>query len=144
MTNQIAPSPCSHAPQFPGAGGDRARLGAELQQLSDTLAHLRGEVQRGDNGTPLSGKLMQIADRLEQIASQLCDSLPLKAEAPLLSPREHEVLRWIALGKSNAVIGEILGISRHTVDTHNRRIFRKLNTADRTTAAIRAVEFGLV
>lgn len=69
---------------------------------------------------------------------------PDAASMPILSPREREVLRWIANGKSNAVIAEILGISPHTVDTHNRRIFRKLGTCDRTTAAIKALDEGLL
>jgi LuxR family transcriptional regulator/LuxR family quorum-sensing system transcriptional regulator CciR len=61
-----------------------------------------------------------------------------------LSPREMEVLQWIARGKSNSVIGEILGISRYTVDTITRRIFSKLDVNDRTTAAIRGIGSGLV
>jgi LuxR family transcriptional regulator/LuxR family quorum-sensing system transcriptional regulator CciR len=61
-----------------------------------------------------------------------------------LSPREMEVLTWIARGKSNGVIAEILGISRHTVDTITRRIFDKLDVNDRTTAAIMGVGAGLV
>ncbi|MEE4187181.1 MAG: LuxR family transcriptional regulator [Roseobacter sp.] len=61
-----------------------------------------------------------------------------------LSPREMEILQWIARGKSNGVIAEILGISRHTVDTITRRIFEKLNVNDRTTAAIMGVGSGLV
>lgn len=40
-----------------------------------------------------------------------------------LSPRENEILQRIALGKSNAVIGEILGIQGHAVDVMTRRIF---------------------
>lgn len=59
-----------------------------------------------------------------------------------LSPREREVLCWVSRGKSNSVIADILGISQHTVDTHIRRIFRKLGTTDRTTASIRAMETG--
>lgn len=61
-----------------------------------------------------------------------------------LTPREIEILQWIARGKSNSVIAEILGISRHTVDTLTRRIFDKLDVSDRTTAAIRGLGAGLV
>lgn len=61
-----------------------------------------------------------------------------------LSPREIEILQWIARGKSNSVIADILGISRHTVDTITRRIFDKLDVNDRTTAAIRGLGSGLV
>lgn len=61
-----------------------------------------------------------------------------------LSPREHEVLGWIARGKSNSVIGEIMGISRHTVDTMTRRMFDKMNVHDRTTAVMRGVGSGLL
>ncbi len=61
-----------------------------------------------------------------------------------LSPREKDVLRWIARGKSNSVIGEILGISRHTVDTMTRRMFEKLDVHDRTSAAVRGVGAGLI
>ncbi|WP_371225242.1 helix-turn-helix transcriptional regulator [Roseovarius sp. 2305UL8-3] len=61
-----------------------------------------------------------------------------------LSPREREILEWIAKGKSNSVIGDILGVSRHTVDTLTRRIFDKLGVNDRTTAAIKGIGSGVV
>ncbi len=66
------------------------------------------------------------------------------AEAPALSAREREVLQWIARGKSNAAIAAILGCSVHTVDTHVRRIFAKLDVSDRITAVVRAVGAGIV
>ncbi len=61
-----------------------------------------------------------------------------------VSPRELEVLRWIARGKSNTVIAEILGISKHTVDSMVRRLFDKLDAHDRTTAVLNAVRLGLL
>ena len=61
-----------------------------------------------------------------------------------LSPREREILEWIARGKSNSVIADILGLSRHTVDTITRRIYDKLNVNDRTTAAIKGLGSGLL
>ena len=61
-----------------------------------------------------------------------------------LTAREIEVLRWMALGKSNALIAEILGVSFHTVDTVVRRIYAKLEVSDRTTAAVRGLGLGIV
>jgi LuxR family transcriptional regulator/LuxR family quorum-sensing system transcriptional regulator CciR len=69
---------------------------------------------------------------------------PTLGELPSLSAREAEVLRWVARGKSNAAIAEILGISAHTVDAHLRRIYLKLGVFDRISAALRALGFGLI
>jgi LuxR family transcriptional regulator/LuxR family quorum-sensing system transcriptional regulator CciR len=63
---------------------------------------------------------------------------------PQLSRRETEVLAWVARGKSNPVIAEILGISSHTVDAHLRRIYLKLGVFDRISAAVRALGVGLI
>jgi LuxR family transcriptional regulator/LuxR family quorum-sensing system transcriptional regulator CciR len=70
--------------------------------------------------------------------------LPTLGDVPTLSSREAEVLLWVARGKSNASIGEILGISAHTVDAHLRRIFLKLGVVDRISAALRGLGFGLI
>jgi len=70
--------------------------------------------------------------------------LPTLGETPELSPREAEVLGWIAQGKSNASVGQILGISAHTVDAHLRRIYLKLGVFDRVSAALRGLGFGLI
>ncbi|MBP7241122.1 LuxR family transcriptional regulator [Amaricoccus sp.] len=74
-----------------------------------------------------------------------CDLLvPQLGRLPTLSEREAEVLAWVARGKSNATIGEILGISSHTVDAHLRRIYLKLGVVDRLSAALRGLGFGLI
>ena len=65
-------------------------------------------------------------------------------EVPVLSSREVEVLTWVAHGKTNALIGEILGISAHTVDAHLRRVYLKLGVTDRISAALRGLGFGLI
>ncbi len=56
-----------------------------------------------------------------------------------LTIREKEILTWVAHGKSNSVIGEIIGISPHTVNGHLRRIYLKTGTSDRTTASLRGI-----
>ena len=61
-----------------------------------------------------------------------------------LTPRELEVLQLLAQGKSNPQIAQELVISRLTAKTHVERIIRKLGVSDRTQAALRAIELGLV
>ncbi|MFZ9394721.1 MAG: LuxR C-terminal-related transcriptional regulator [Erythrobacter sp.] len=90
------------------------------------------------------------AVRQVQVAAQLCFHRycelvgAFKEEAPELSQRELDVIRWIGEGKSNAVIAEILGISKNSVDSYVKRIFAKLDVSDRTVAAVRAVSLGLI
>jgi DNA-binding CsgD family transcriptional regulator len=61
-----------------------------------------------------------------------------------LSTREKEILDWVARGKSNNVIAEILEIAPGTVDTYIRRIYEKLEVSDRTSAAVKGVGLGLI
>lgn len=51
-----------------------------------------------------------------------------------LTPRETEVLQWVAQGKSNEVIATILGTSPRTIHKHLERIYQKLGVENRTAA----------
>jgi ATP/maltotriose-dependent transcriptional regulator MalT len=61
-----------------------------------------------------------------------------------LSERELEVLRLVAAGKSNREIAEKLVVSRGTAKTHVHNLCGKLGVRNRTEAAMRAKELGLV
>ncbi len=76
-----------------------------------------------------------------RICALFADAAP---PARLLSRRENEILAWVARGKSNGVIAEILQIAPGTVDTYMRRIYEKLDVSDRTSAAVKAVGLGLI
>jgi DNA-binding CsgD family transcriptional regulator/DNA-binding transcriptional ArsR family regulator len=60
-----------------------------------------------------------------------------------LSPREIDVLRLLAAGKSNREIADALFISRNTVSTHVRNILTKTGCTNRTEAATYALRHGL-
>lgn len=57
-----------------------------------------------------------------------------------LTARETDVLHWIARGKSNRDIGEILGLSARTVNKHLEQIYIKLGVENRATAAIKTMQ----
>lgn len=63
---------------------------------------------------------------------------------PRLTPRELDVLAWVARGKSNSDIAGILDISRHGVDAHLRRIYTKLGVFDRLSATLRGIGSGIL
>jgi len=70
-----------------------------------------------------------------------------KMAAPLadpLSDRELDVLRLLAAGRSNKEIGSDLGITEGTVKNHMTNVLAKLDALDRTQAALKARELGLI
>jgi NarL family two-component system response regulator LiaR len=68
---------------------------------------------------------------------------PIKPGSEELTERELEVLRLIATGLSNREIAQTLTIAEKTVKTHVSNILSKLHLADRTQAAIYALQEGL-
>ena len=65
-------------------------------------------------------------------------------DRPVLSPRETDVLRLMALGHTNREIGEQLSLSVRTVETHRAHIQQKLNLSSRPELTRYALANGLV
>ena len=59
-----------------------------------------------------------------------------------LTPREREILQWVAVGKSDDEIGEILNIGAATVTSHVQNAKKKLDAFRRTYAVVQAIRFG--
>lgn len=70
-------------------------------------------------------------------ANKRSDDEILRQHFPL-TIRESEVLLWIAKGKSNRDIGDILGLSSRTVNKHLEQIYVKLGVENRASAAVKA------
>jgi ATP/maltotriose-dependent transcriptional regulator MalT len=62
----------------------------------------------------------------------------------VLTARENEILRLMAIGMTNPQIAEELVIGAGTVKTHTLNIYRKLDVANRTQAIIHAQEIGIL
>ncbi|HEU5062278.1 MAG TPA: response regulator transcription factor [Solirubrobacterales bacterium] len=67
-----------------------------------------------------------------------------KTEQPLLSPRETEVLKLMALGHTNREIGEQLDLSVRTVETHRAHVQQKLGLSSRPELTRYALAHGLI
>jgi len=87
--------------------------------------------------------LLQMHTLLQATHVRYCILVESLRSSIKLTQREGEVLELISFGKTNPEIGIILGISTSTVAGHVKRIFLKLNTKDRVTAALRAQSFSL-
>ena len=79
---------------------------------------------------------------LRRLARESRDQVAVPAES--LTAREREVLRLVAQGKTNPEIADALSVSVATVKVQVERIIGKLGVSDRTQAAVRGVELGLV
>ncbi len=120
---------------------DAIRAGASGYLLKDTP---REEVIKAVRGTAagktfvdpaVAGKLLhQVAGKPAAPSTQLTDKL---------TEREADVLRLVARGLNNADIALRLHLSEGTVRNHVSAIFAKLEVADRTQAAVIAIQYGL-
>ena len=92
----------------------------------------------------LSGELVPDPDAaLPEVSSE--PRVPLQeAQKVELTARELEVLRLLALGKTNRQIAQEMLVSLSSVKAYVRRVTEKLGVSDRTQAAVRAVELGLL
>ena len=75
-----------------------------------------------------------------QVGSRIAENLP----RPGLSPREVEVLEFVAGGMKNKEIAFQLGVSEATINAHVKHILEKLGASDRTHAVTTALKRGII
>jgi len=87
-----------------------------------------------------------VTGRVVAAFARLMDSGGPKAEALVLplSPREREIVSLLGSGASNKEIADRLNIAEGTVKNHITNILTKLDVRDRTQAALRARQLGIV
>ena len=105
--------------------------GLAMQLLRRIAQDTREDAQREEPQTP------EAAEKESRLSPDV--SLPVE-----LTPRETEILGHLARGRTNRQIGEDLHLSLSTVKRHLERIISKLGVSDRTQAAVKAIEIGLL
>lgn len=68
----------------------------------------------------------------------------MELQAPQLTARELEVLKWVAIGKSTWEISKLLNISEHGVTYHVRNILQKFDVTSRHLAVTKAIVLGII
>ena len=103
------------------------------QGEDDILTHLHHLL---DGGSPMSPVIArQVLHRMQRLMFPAPAASPPSAGSEPLTPRETEVLTWLARGKTNRDIADILGMSHRTVNKHLEHIFEKLGVETRAAAA---------
>jgi DNA-binding NarL/FixJ family response regulator len=128
-----------------GAAGYLTKGGGHNKLVEAIEAVLAGE-------TPLEqGLAMQLLRRLtkeadlgERTPEGPSPDSPAASLPNPLTPRETEVLRLLATGKTNGQLAAELHLSLSTVKRHVEHIISKLRVSDRTQAAVMAIEIGLL
>ena len=105
---------------------------AGVAELASALQELR------EGGAPMSARIAR------RLLRDLVDGAAPSSPGDALSAREREVLRAVAQGDSHKEISSRLGLSVHTVHSHLRNIYKKLQAAGRAEALQRAQELGLI
>jgi len=117
------------------------------QQLRDWISH-KPETGRQlllqQLSTELSVEMLNLIDGKEYLlrltpAHKPADDTQSLKQQFAVTGREADVLLWIANGKTNREIGQILEMSPRTVNKHLEQIFKKLGVENRTSAAAIAI-----
>ena len=104
----------------------------DLDQMAKAIEHINeGEIY-------LPQAFMQTtAQTDEAVVKQRCEQIGI-------TDKTHQVLLWLAKGKTNKEIADELNISVHTVKAHLAKLFERLQTGNRMDTVMEAIRLGLI
>ena len=109
------------------------------------LVHVIHDKSAGEPAEAATDSLRQgLAQRGADVVSDHPARAPDPAGTVKLSPRELQVLRLVALGRTSPQIARALDISPHTVLNHIRNFRRKLNAPTKLEAVVNATRLGII
>ena len=109
---------------------------------SDSSIELIGSIKSALSGeSPISPGIAAALFRRLQSSPR---ANKLAAIGSVLTNRELEIIQLVSKGLSNMEVADVLGISKNTVPSHVRNIYRKLQTNSRSEAVFEARSLGLI
>jgi DNA-binding CsgD family transcriptional regulator len=133
MPNEGGSGPASIAEPFTDDIGDILRC---------LVKNLRKTICQVGDGEAISGEQVLLDVEIDDVRLIAVRRGPPSAIS-LLSPREREIARMVALGYPNKTIASVLDISSWTVASHLRRVFMKLQVSSRAAMITRLFDTGL-
>ncbi|MBA2542319.1 MAG: hypothetical protein H0V17_21940 [Deltaproteobacteria bacterium] len=122
-----------HAP-IDGTEGHEHTLLLPLLQINGLLGSIRYRDQLTEEQLRDLKTLATYASvRLAQLGTTTAD---IEDKLRQLTPRQREVARWVSLGRTNAEVALMLGMSENTVKKHLKDVFVSLDTGNRTELAV--------
>ncbi len=116
----------------------------EAEVCRSIKAGARGYLLKDSTQEEILDAIRRVNDGETYLPSRIVQKVAEGMRNPEISPREQEVLNWVAAGKSNKEIGVQLFITEGTVKTHVKSLLEKLGATGRTAAVRQAVHRGLV
>jgi two-component system NarL family response regulator len=107
-------------------------------------AGARGYLLKDSSQEEILDAISRVSEGETYLPARIVQKVAEGMRKPELSPREVEVLQWVATGKSNKEIGAQLFIAEGTVKTHVKNLLEKLAVVGRTAAIREAVHRGLI
>lgn len=114
----------------------------EIQAALDAGA--LGYLQKSASRTELLESLHAVAQNRRSLPTELAKRLNALRLGPAITPREREILAFIAAGRANKEIAATLNVSEDTVKRHVSHILEKLDVNDRAQATAEAIRRGIV
>ncbi|HKI59236.1 MAG TPA: response regulator transcription factor [Trueperaceae bacterium] len=128
--------PFPHPPDLPtlaiAQGDDRTVLALLKRQY-------RGTIKPSDEAQLLVQALRAVRRGELWVERRLMTAALVADETPKLTPKQNEVLQYLAKGMSNRAIGQVLGISEGTVKMHVTQVYSKLGVENRAELLARVL-----
>lgn len=99
------------------------------------------------NGVKVSMAAVREGDRIQLgpetvLALGSDEAVPKQSNLALITPRQREVARLVATGKTNREIAEVMGVSERTITSHLDHIYNRLGIGTRTALILEVVRAG--
>jgi DNA-binding NarL/FixJ family response regulator len=116
----------------------------DVQAVRALKAGALGYLLKNSLRTELIDAIRDVHRGQRRVQRDVADEIAMHVIDEVLTERETEILRLVAIGNANKQVASKLGLSEETIKGHLKNIFFKLDVADRTHAVTVAARRGII